>query len=798
MNIFIDGHEADVSSDTGLSLSVSAQALTEPDKCGFEPLRGITIPMTDRNRTIMGHCEEIHAAGNFGDRVHTVRIEEEGCLLAEGSMRLTGCVLAAGGMEGYYRFDLLRPKPGWAECVSSLRLPELFQSYAAQLSAAAVMDSWTSDSAVRYLPVLREKYDPHNGEASIAPPARILTMSDYHPFIRIADVVQEVFSQAGYSVFSDFFDGELFGSLHMSGNYPETDVEPLKAKMDFCAGRFGSVSSTANYLGRVVANPYSNYNTIGNLVETADPDEVRNGVRVEGVFSNGGCFRAVDQRMAFVPASKITMGFRYTLKYVTAYRIKNGSELTGFNTFYMGNNQTATFSIPNRFEDQKHNIQARMNYRCIVPGYSTGTYYRLTCKMSTSLSLDPDNPVAGDWQTLTLADFTGGSTTVMAPFMASYADPVLYYGTSPSAINNVYTGEWLLYFSYVGETGLTDVEVAFTSAPHEISPSSPKYFDDHFFGGAEEGMAFTLSDCKVTPVFEAYPAVGSAVSFADVAAHDISAMEVIAALKHMFNLSFYTDERTKTVRIEPADGLRSGVTVDWSGRIDYSKPLSIAETGGDGPKTITYCYKGGDGAVNRYNTANSEKFGSWSRESAAALASGTRRYENPLFTPSVNSAASFAAAMSASWLNVGGRSGTDSSDALNFPAKIVSYRGMRPLPGGERWSWPSGGGEYPLLTFHESGEGVTLCFEDRDGLRGLNRFHERTLEAADSGRRLTLWLRLMPHEVEALLCPNSMGHDFRARFMFTIAGEAGYWRLEEVCAYDPEAPSTKCVFAKER
>ena len=64
---------------------------------------------------------------------------------------------------------------------------------------------------------------------------------------------------------------------------------------------------------------------------------------------------------------------------------------------------------------------------------------------------------------------------------------------------------------------------------------------------------------------------------------------------------------------------------------------------------------------------------------------------------------------------------------------------MHPLPGDERWGYPSGRSEYPLAAFHFAGddaaEGFTLCFEDRDGQQGLHRFYDGQVrrEASVSG-----------------------------------------------------------------
>ena len=158
-------------------------------------------------------------------------------------------------------------------------------------------------------------------------------------------------------------------------------------------------------------------------------------------------------------------------------------------------------------------------------------------------------------------------------------------------------------------------------------------------------------------------------------------------------------------------------------------------------------------------------------------------------------------------------------DSLDFPAKVVHYVGMKPLPDGELWGWPGFGRSYPYLAFHAPGgaedaeaplsaageasdavrlpmEGFTLCYEDRDGVQGLHVWWDGLVESYERGLRLEAWLRLCPEDIEALVRPNYMKKDFRARFRLHIDGEWSDWRLEEVCDYNPGAAATRCIFVK--
>jgi hypothetical protein len=353
----------------------------------------------------------------------------------------------------------------------------------------------------------------------------------------------------------------------------------------------------------------------------------------------------------------------------------------------------------------------------------------------------------------------------------------------------------------VGETGTLDVELTVRTAPENVTKGSPKFFDSIYFGGADEGMRLVVSEKTwLRPVFYAQPTEGSVVSFADVCAHDASRMDFINALRQMYNLCFHTDNRDKVVRIEPAATFYSPERViDLSGRIDFSRPITVEELGGDLAREMVWSYRGGDGATARFNRNNATRMGRWSApvESAAAK-DEVSEWENPMFTPSLSASGVYLGAPSARLVQAGDTSlaGVERTEDLNFVPKIVRYKGMRALPAGENWGWPLPGAAYPSLWFHSPEEGSTLCFEDRDGCVGLHTMWDRDVRLWNGGRRVTLWLALDAIDVSSLAFPTAVGADFRALYKLVIDGEECLYRLEEVCDYTPSAPSTKCVFIK--
>ena len=86
--------------------------------------------------------------------------------------------------------------------------------------------------------------------------------------------MESIAAQAGYSIRADFMETDFVGSLYISGRYPEKETSLLTDRLGFLAKRFATVSAVADRFGRVYADPLTPFNSVGNLMESADPEEV--------------------------------------------------------------------------------------------------------------------------------------------------------------------------------------------------------------------------------------------------------------------------------------------------------------------------------------------------------------------------------------------------------------------------------------------------------------------------------------------------------------------------------------------
>ena len=782
MELTIDGVRCDLGTQRIAVPGYDAGRLADIDACREGRTLTLTIPATPRNDAALRFARDPYASPRFGEQIHTARISHEDATLLEGTVRL----MSASDEE--FRIEIREGGTRWAEQAARRMLDTLGIDYLAALTPTTILESWTADTLVRFLPVQRDAYPQQSNPQDLLPAERMPSTDDYHPYLHIAPIVERIFAEAGYTVESRFLRSEFFRSLCMSGAYASTDTSAAEARMGFFARRLGPATAAANSSGRVYADPKALYNTVGNIVETATPQTPdADGEPVPELTNNGGCFAVRDGAIGFTPLAETNVGFEFHLRYTTDHRILSRTRLKGFDSVYLGPGSEMRFALTNRYKDRRSELAANRTYRIVVFDHTEGSRYRLTCTR--------DGAAGVQW-----GEFAARSAQVTTPASGNCSDPVLLAAAGSGWVPCA--SDWALYDGHIGETGQTVVELRVRTASERIAAGTTRKFDQIYLFGADPGMSVTLhKECSLRPVFRSGPGFGSSVRFADMVRHGIRQAELLRALAHLFNLRFHTDEATRTVRIEPSDDFfGSGPEADWRTKSDLSQPVVREDIATGMHERRTWRYREGDGAVARFDAENDEPLGAWSFEapSRAAL-QGEEVRTNPLFRPTLNAAGHYLNAPSALLMQVGDRDDLSPAGSEVSP-RIVRYAGMHSLPPGERWGYPSQQNAYPLAAFHFAGDGetdgFTLCFEDRDGLRGLNRYLERQARTEGSLERITLSLRIAPHEFEALLTPGTGAPDIRSVFRIETGCGAVAATLHRIEAYDPEAASVRCTFTR--
>ena len=783
LQLSIDGQACDLGTGSCAVPGYSAAKSADIDACREGRAMRIVVPPTPRNARLLGNPRDPHTGSRFHAEPHRATLAADGSPLLEGTVRL----LAASD-EGF-TLEIRAGRAGWAEQASLRMLDALGVEYREPLLPETIRKSWSDPSPVKFFPIHRDEYPQLNSSQDLLTAERLLTVDDYHPFLHLATLVETIFEEAGYRIESEFLKTPFFRQLYMSGAYATRDTAAAYARMGFRARRLAPATATASPAGWVYADPKASVHTVGNIVDTATPQTLdADGEAIPELCNNGGSFDVENGMIRFVPAAQVDVGFEYYLKYTTDHRILSRTQLRGFDSVYLGPGSELRFALANRYEDRRSAIRNNHSYRAIVFDHAAGSQYRLTYTL--------DGTPFTSWAT-----FESRSTLVTSPASGIPTNPVLWIRSDSSSWVR-YAGDWALYDGHIGETGRTTVELRVRTAAEAISPASPKYFYAIHFFGAEAGMSLTLhKECSLQPRFLSGPGYGSTLAFADVARHRIRQSEVLQAVAHLFNLRFYTEEATRRVFIEPADDFYgAGLAADWRAKSDFSEPVVLEEISPGIHEIRTWRYQEGDGAVSRYEAEHDTEVGAWSvRAASYATKMGEETRRNPLFCPTLSSTGHYSNAPSARLLQVGDRDAAG-QEGTNFTPRIVRYAGMHPLPEGERWGYPSLEAAYPLAAFHLAGDDglapFTLCFEDRDGATGLHRYYDRQAAQEATRERITLSLRLAPHEVAALLAPGTGAPDIRSVFLLDTGGDTVRATLHALGDYDPRKGSVRCTFTR--
>ena len=788
MRLFIDGKEYPVDCNAGFSLNYDDTLTHDIDAMRSGAKVEITIPATTETDILFADAVQPLAAERFASAIHYAVITVEGMEMVSGVIRLKQAV-GRGGAATHYRAEILTGAPQWVKNAAQTMLHDTPVKYECILSPAEMCRTWTDDSPVKFFPVHHDSYRRHHSSVSIMPPEKIMMTDDYHPFISVEAVVRAVFESAGYSISSRFIESDLFRSLYMSGAFAHTDTSAHRRNMDFVAGRTEDVSAVADDSGRVYASAVVVKHSLGNLVDTA-ASEIQDGDASQptGFFSNNGCFSLVKGVAAFTPLTAVNVGFEYNIAYVTDYVIESRSRLRGFNTIYLENGVHVPFTLANRFKDYRNEAKSAYEYKLMIfDNMPEGTKYRLDALI--------------DGKGVVLAETSERMCKVVTPPGSAPQDIVLMYYSSTFGKYRRATNDWALYAGYIEYRGRTEVEITLQTPTEELNAMTPRRFEGIYFEGADPGMTLTLlKRTTMRPIFSSRPGYGSRLSFADMMRYGVRQTALLQALQQMFNLRFMTDENTRTVFIEPYDDFYGDTVAEWSDKIDFDADIFFEDPSLKVHQRRSLAYRDGEGAVLRFEKEHNTSFADWCHTAAStATLEGEQASINPLFAPTLNGKGHFYNAEDAFIIEVS--DSDDADDDTFITPRIVRFAGIQPLPAGQRWGYPYSKAAYPLAAFHLAEEcgtarPFTLCFCDRDGLTGLNRYYTHQLACEERGLRITLRMHLTPADAAALFDGSVEGPSVRSLFRLRTGGQSALYTLEAVENYNPATGYARCTFLK--
>ncbi len=755
VKIYIDDIECNYTIDEAITLTHQASDLidTESGRTGFT--FEVLMPHKGGNSAIFGSVADIHPLSKFNSQWHPMRVEVDSVEIISGTAYLVGVVVEDG--EQYLKVQCQWGAEEWAEQALATSLKEVPIDYSAILTLEHIEAGWEDDSTVKFFPIIRDSYEAEGSDSDVTGVRKVSTIDDYHPFINLYSLFVTFFDSIGYHLESEFFESEMAKALYMSGNYSSSESDAAREAMGFYVKRAEDSSTTADTLGRVWLSPNLLYNSVGNLADlsttTSDSE----------CYNHGGVLQISSEALIYKPLTSISVGFEYNLSYTTDCTIKSREALTGIDTLDTIDNGAISWVIENRNEDQRDKLVAGVEYSLVIFDY------------------DPDREycIVGAW-----SDNTGSMVATPNAKLTKVTFNTIYDSlTLGSRVGNEsYTADesdWALYFGYVEDSSTVDIDVTVRCSPDTFSPTSTQKFERMVLKGGDAGCNFTLkAGSSIKPYYAAYPGYNSDIEFSDVAQHQVSVSEILAALQHLFNLRIYSCESSKRVIIEPFDSFYDSSSFDWSDKVVEGVSIEHRDWAFETHRSNKLGYQQEDGVVNRTGYSDNATFGEWSYEVNSYAASSTDQTTlNPIFSATTNDDDGI--------LLVGDRDDIDSVDSLNFAPRIVRLFGMIDGDYSSR---------YPYASFHSPDDGFTLCFEDRDEAEGLNRYYQNQVELLERASLITLSLELTSLEWSNLFSPLDSAASLRSEFCFTLKGESFKTRLYSVESYDIENGVARCTF----
>lgn len=785
VTLWIDEHRCDIDQLPTIPIGFDIANLTkvEGERSGRDI--ELVLPSTPSNNAVFGTACDLYATTRFNMEHHTARIEKESVEIFSGTVYLLSTTINNISDRGYK----IRISEGGAEWVEPLihgHLSDLQIPFSESLNLSTIESSWEEDSPVCFLPVYRGNYLPHTSSLSALPAERVLLTDDYHPFISTTEMVRSMFAESGYTLHSNFLNSDFGRSLYMSGDYARTSNTAAKEQCDFFARRATAGSATADFIGRVYASTAFAEHTVGPIVDTANPEAIdENGAEMSDTFCNHNSLSKNSAgNICFTPKTSVKVGFLLHLEYSTEYKILSRERFTGFDVVEGLNGSRIEIALANTCRDFRADTSPNMQYRIVVFNHVEGRQYRLSATLANGF-------------TTAIKSWSARSVLLSTP-ATDITSLHLYYRDSDNGSWSKYNEDWALYAGHIEESGMVDVELDFRIAPQDIAAGESLVLDKFWFGGAEAGMKLIVgTGTSLRPYFTNVPGYNSNLEFKDIAPRNIRQIELLSALGEMFNLVFYTDHHRKEVHIEPLETFyeTEGV-VDWNSRIDHLSGVVISDLGVDMPQDCVLTYINSDSASNAFNNENDTTLGRWSmRNPLYGTKRSTQICGNSLFTTTMNTAAILGCAPSASILQVGD---TDSESKKTgvFTPRIVCYKGLQSLPDGESWGGTSRLNKYPYAAFLDN-ESINLCFEERNGIEGLSRYHLPLLLRQCNSQLITLNLYLTTAEIANLFTADGTNPSLRRRFRFNILGESSIFRLAKVEQWDTESNVVRCSFERE-
>lgn len=574
IEIFVDGQSVDVDERVKVAISLGIANVENPAESSDGYSKSIELPMTNRNRRVFRHTDEFFSKEQFNNSPHTAEVRHNGVVVISGVVVLNSYVSNNSG-GGVFKINILGSSIEWVKSaqkrVNELKHPQEVKYLLEDVYRNSV--NGRTDELIKFCPVDRGAYFTKRGDELV--PRTELDLYDYHPFINVWQLLLLVFE--GYQIVTSM--AKTLGGLYLSAYMPKLeDVNYLKEENDFELG------TTYDETRSFKITPTKNEAEFINIYD--DELENENGVISMTHTLWGLC-------TYFTPTDNIKIGFDCTLLYSTTVTAANEEGINGrlvfVDHFYFGRvmssegpvesdreqlvmfspkdsnewkEAAATGDSDGKLLDDFPNflIEAVKDAVLLFKLTDLNRFSKLIYEMreiTTGKIIKYDMlsnfSSSGDWLL-----FRGYATISIAPHRVYLID---YYGKewdlSKSENKSLYTVEGL---GMLNSSLLPDYVLSFRYEGSISSYAIPKgaLFSlacgfDTTLRPLSETNAVTfrvLSECNLRPNFRDAIGYGENVSISTIGGTKTQ-LEVVQAIRQMYNLLFYTNPVTREVFIEP-------------------------------------------------------------------------------------------------------------------------------------------------------------------------------------------------------------------------------------------------------
>lgn len=786
----IDGIQVRMNQKANIAVTHSIADIQEPDTTSAGYSKSVELPLIPYNMRVFRFTNELYSKEQFNNELHTAEYIVDGNIVMSGIAQIDKITYKFGAARklvgGSFHMSIIGAAFEWITRAKR-QMNELESDETVIYAMDTVYKNSTQPdvSLIKFFPVDRGAFwEEKDGEKV---PRTYLELKDYHPFFNVWKMLGLILD--GYTVKSSMKN--LFEKLYCSGYIPEQeDLSYIKEENDFLCGTTLKGRDIPVHILPITLLLFNKW-----IPDDDDPDLF---VATDGILQSKPIGETVFHPTVIAPTSfKIKMYFR--------------SIISASNNFINGFSFGPSFNSSFRF-GLIDSDEGKEEYWTHFPGFFGGNdalliYFKLknptdfTGVYSSGTRPGPDS----DPGIIEVTEYLGPieeKGQYMLIYEPALDNPSLYLARKNNTSVAIDDDKEVEKFEAVKVTNRSigfNVEV---TTPSYIIPAEGLPLNIRFEAVKNGGYyidpitQLSIGTCEIRPVFGNDIALNEPVGISTVGGTN-SQLDYIAALRQMFNLMFYTNPLTKEVFIEPRTrfyNLERSEIVDWRGKIDYSQEIEIEELGGDIGKSLKLAYANGNEVVEYYNWKNRTELGAYSTPLLNKTADDTKEVVNGIFAPfllrNVESVG----------MTIPQEKRENTQDVIDDVelemTPIIGYFDdvVARTAGSDKGTYS----HYPQLIFKDASKAINLGFDDIDWMPteyGLNQYYQDNISAYNVGRRITMYLKLGPQDVEPIQFPNRGMQDFRAVFLLNIDGEDVPCLLESIEDYNPASgASTKCIF----